>query len=99
MALTLQVRIGVKNHGIENNFMQDGVLHHIYNPVEQLLAKTFGICIISWHFPNIWPPPSSDINLADFWFWHYLKKRAYLNKSTTIEELENSIQSKSKVFK
>ncbi|KAF2900387.1 hypothetical protein ILUMI_05810 [Ignelater luminosus] len=58
MALTLQVRIGLRNHDIENNLMQDGALTHIYNPVKQLLAETFEL--------------------------------AYLNNSTTIEELENS---------
>ncbi|GFS55237.1 transposable element tc3 transposase [Trichonephila clavipes] len=57
-------------------FKKDGETPHIGRPAKVLLNANFGDNhVVSRHFPDAWPPRSTDLNPCDFWLWEFLRDR------------------------
>lgn len=57
----------------------------------KLLHQKFPGCIISRNSEIGWPPRSRDLTPLDFFLWCYLKRKVYVNKYATIQQLKDEI--------
>ena len=71
-------------------FQQDGATSHTAGATLELLQENFPGHIISRRGDVEWPPRSCDLTL-DFFLWGYVKSQVYVNKPTTLDQLERNI--------
>ncbi|CAH1991124.1 unnamed protein product [Acanthoscelides obtectus] len=72
-------------------FQQDGATCHTTNVNIHRLQSSFGDRVISRRGNVPWPPISCDLTPLDFFLWGYLKRKVYVNKPATLQELKNNI--------
>lgn len=72
-------------------FQQDGATCHTANETMALLREKFNGRVISQRGDVDWPPRSCDLTPLDFFLWGYLKKKVYVDKPATIQELKDEI--------
>lgn len=77
--------------------MQDGATPHTCNDSLDFVNKYFHERVISGRYLErfgyglSWPTYSPDLSPCDFFFWGYLKSRAYINRPRTIDELKAEV--------
>lgn len=72
-------------------YQQDGATCHTARETMALLREHFGDQLISRFGPVNWPPRSCDITPLDFFLWGYVKSKVYVDKPSTIADLESNI--------
>jgi hypothetical protein len=71
-------------------FQQDGAPAHYARGVRQFLSDKFA----EWmgrRGPIEWPARSTDLTVADFFLWGYLKDKVFARGPRTIDELKRLI--------
>ncbi|GFW14321.1 DUF4817 domain-containing protein [Trichonephila clavipes] len=73
-------------------FQQDGATCHAARATIDLLKDTFGDRLISRFGPVNWPPRSWDLTPLDYFLWGYVKSLVYVDKSQSLDHLEDNIR-------
>jgi len=73
-------------------FQQDGATCHTARKKIQLLHETFPGRVISRFGDQNWPHRSCDLPPLDFYLWGFFKSKVYVNKLTTVRELQEEIE-------
>uniref|UniRef100_A0A8D8R635 Uncharacterized protein n=1 Tax=Cacopsylla melanoneura TaxID=428564 RepID=A0A8D8R635_9HEMI len=71
--------------------LQRTKLVELYFQNGQSITLTQENRIISQNSEFPWPANSPEMTAPDFFLWAYLKKRVYVNKPRTLQELKNNI--------
>ncbi|GFV31864.1 DUF4817 domain-containing protein [Trichonephila clavipes] len=80
----------LNNHDVQELwFQQDGAT--TARATIDLLKDTFGDRLISRFGPVNWPPRSCDLTPLDYFLWSYVKSLVYVDKSQTLDHLEDNI--------
>jgi len=74
-------------------FMQDGAPPHWASAVRDWLNDIFGEQWIGRGGPVRWPARSPDLTPCDFYLWGDLKRRVYVRRMVSIQELKQQIVS------
>ncbi|GFU40545.1 transposable element Tc3 transposase [Trichonephila clavipes] len=83
----------LNNHDVQELwFQQDGATCHTARATIDLLKDTFGDRLISRFGPVNWPPRSCDLTRLDYFLWGYVKSLVYVDKSQTLDHLEDNIR-------
>ncbi|GFV83989.1 transposable element Tcb1 transposase [Trichonephila clavipes] len=83
----------LNNHDVQELwFQQDGATCHTAHATIDLLKDTFGDRLISRFGPVNWPPRSCDLTPLDYFLWGYVKSLVYVDKSQTLDHLEDNIR-------
>ena len=72
-------------------FQQDGAPPHYARQVRNRLDEAFSEWI-GRRGSIEWPPRSTDMTVADFFLWGYLKDKVYARHPTSLEELKKFIR-------
>lgn len=73
-------------------FQQNRATCHTCNEAQPVVREMFPEKLISRRGNITWPPRSSDLSLADFFLWGFLKHRVYSNKPNSLRELKARIR-------
>ncbi|GFV58058.1 transposable element Tc3 transposase [Trichonephila clavipes] len=83
----------LNNHDVQELwFQQDGATCHTARATINLLKDTFGDHLISRFGPVNWPPRSCDLTQLDYFLLSYVKSLVYVDKSQTLDHLEDNIR-------
>ena len=89
--MLLVTKIEEEDIGGNSWLQQDGAMCHTAEAILDVLHPVFEDRFISRRIDVVWPSPSCDLTLLDYYLWDAVKDKCYADRPETIDALKNNI--------